>query len=159
MKRRGPSNVFTVPSWMKNLQAKGPEGTMTPDQVAKSLELNILFNNGDLTKLKNCIATLTPKVPLKNQPFMRALGTGDVWANVQALIDKSNEKLALLTKEAPIEPRRETVAAESGGESHDDQIQLPGDWGDDVGDRPDRSKPRSRGVRALRAAKRGQAEA
>lgn len=153
MKKKGPSNVFTVPKWMAGLQAKAPEGTMTPDQVAQSLELNIMFNDGDLTALRDCIAGLTIKVPLKNQSFMRALGTGDVWANVQALIIKSNEKLALIPKEAPIEPRREEVPVCVSGESRE---HAGDDW---VYDDSLPSKRRTRGHRALRSAKRGQAEA
>ena len=129
MKKKGTSNVFTVPKWMAGLKAKAPEGTMTPDQVAQSLELNILLNNGDLTALRDCIAGLTIKVPLKNQQFVRALGTGDVLENVQALINKSNEKLALIPKEAPIEPRREEVPVCISGESP--VPSTDSGWGDD----------------------------
>lgn len=156
MKRRGPSNVFTVPKWMTGLQTKAPEGTMTPDQVAQSLEMCILINDGDLTSLRNCIAGLTVKVPLKHQPFVRALGIGDVMANVQALISKSNEKLAQLPKEAPIEPRREEIPVCTGGSSDDAWSTNSGDWEDDS---DIRRKPSTRGQRSLRAAKRQQAEA
>lgn len=156
MKHRGPSNVFSVPKWMTGLQAKAPEGTMTPDQVAQSLEMCILINDGDLTSLRDCIAGLTVKVPLKHQPFVRALGTGDVMTNVQALISKSNDKLAQLPKEAPIEPRREEVPVRSGGQGSEIPLYEWGDH-DDTGDL--RRKPSTRGQRSLRAAKRQQAEA
>ena len=155
MKRRGPSNVFTIPKWMTNLRVKEPEGTMTPDQVAASLEMNILFNDGNREKLISGILSLVPKVPLKNQSFMRDLLKGDVLANVQSLIRKSNEQLALLPKEAPIEPRKQELPAQPCGHSDPDR---GGEWNDDW-DRSSEPKPRSRGQRALRAAKRGQAEA
>ena len=156
MNKKGPSNVFVVPSWMKNLQVLPPSGSMTPDQLAESIELCLLLNGGDLTILKDCITGLICKVPLKNQPFVRHLLVGDVMANVQNLIRKSNEKLALITKEAPIEPRTEEVPDLASGQSdsHSPVVEWGSDW-----DSPSGPKPRSRGLRALRSAKRGQAEA
>ena len=154
MKKKGPSNVFVVPSWMKNLQVLPPSGSMTPDQLAETIELNLLLNGGDLTSLKDCITGLISKVPLKHQPFVRLLMVGDVMVNVQNLIRKSNERLAHITKEAPIEPRTEEVpdlASSSGGSYAGDE------WGIHDGSVPGR--PSSRGLRALRAAKRQSSEA
>lgn len=152
---KGPSNVFVVPNWMKNLQVLPPSGSMTPDQLAETIELNLLLNGGDLTSLKDCITGLISKVPLKHQPFVRLLMVGDVMVNVQNLIRKSNERLALITKEAPIEPRTEELPAGSGWESP--VPSTDSGWGDDW-DRSGKPKPSSRGLRALRSAKRGQAQ-
>jgi len=140
---------------MKNLQVLPPSGSMTPDQLAETIELNLLLNDGDLTSLKDCITGLISKVPLKHQPFVRLLMVGDVMVNVQNLIRKSNERLALIPKEAPIEPRREEVSPTAGGSSNDAGPAIFADWEDDS---DLRRKPSTRGLRALRAAKRQSAE-
>lgn len=99
MKHRGPSNVFTVPAWMKNLRVREPEGTRTPDQVASSLELSLLMFGPDKDRLVSIINAAVPQVPLKRQPFLKALLKGDVVANCQAFIDVVNTQLAALPKE------------------------------------------------------------
>lgn len=161
MKKKSPSNVFTIPKWMTSLRIQEPEGTKTPDQVATSLELNLQWNDNCVEKLRNCIKLQVPLVPLKHQKVLKAflaMKSQDLLPAVQAFINKANNMVAQLKVEE-IEPTRQTLPAEPSGESYDDQVQLPRDWGSDSWDRPDRSKPRSRGQRALRAAKRGQAEA
>lgn len=157
MKRRGPSNVIPVAPWMSKLVAKAPEGTHTPDQIASSLEL-VIAMGGDAAQVRLALHRLALKAPLAHQKWVRKLDHRDdeqMLKQVQAFIDITNEKLAQLQKEVPDEPRQE-VSAEPSGESG-----MPaGDtaWGDDW-DRSSRSKPCTRGHRAVRAAKRGQAEA
>lgn len=157
MKRRGPSNVIPVAPWMTRLVAKAPEGTHTPDQIAKSLEL-VIAMGGDAAKVRSAIHRLALKAPLAHQPWVRKLdhkSDEQMLKQVQAFIDITNEKLALLQKEVPSD-REQKVRPEPNRES--DLCSSSSDWGDDW-DRPSRSKPRSRGHRAVRAAKRGQAEA
>lgn len=154
MKRRGPSNVIAVAPWMTRLVVKAPEGTHTPDQVAKSLELCIALNDGNPAKVRSALHLLATKVPLAHQKWVKKLdhrNDEQMLKQVQAFIDITNEKLALL-KEPEIEPRQE-IRAGPGRESPEDPR-----WERDDDDGPVRSKPRSRGHRAVRAAKRGQAE-
>lgn len=144
--------MFTLPKWMTNLRAKEPEGTRTPDQVASSLELSLLIHN-DVGMLKDLIAELVPQVPLKRQPVIRALLTGDVLANVQVFIDKSNIALAQLQpQEAPKHDEPEPPAI-SGQSPTDHDAHPVSDWRE-VHDSPLQGKRRTRGYRAVRDAKR-----
>lgn len=155
MKRRGPSNIVPVAPWMTRLAAKAPEGTHTPDQIATSLELVIVMG-GDAAKVRSAIHRLALKAPLAHQPWVRKLdhkNDEQMLKQVQAFIDITNEKLALLQKEVPSDPEQEFRTEPSRQSSEDPR------WGFDDDDGPVRSKPRSRGHRAVRAAKRGQAEA
>lgn len=158
MNTKQPSNVFTIPNWMKNLKVREPEGSYTPDQVAAVLEMNLLFN-GDVASLRASIQTLIPLVPLKRQPTLKAFLSApdeDIITVVQAFIEMVNLKLAPILKEATHVKQREELPAEPSGES---VMSGPDDdWGDDW-DRSSKRKPSSRGLRAVRAAKRGQAEA
>lgn len=158
MDRRRASNDIPVAPWMTRLVAKQPEGNYTPDQIAKSLELAIAMNNGDPAKVRASLHKLALKAPAAHQPYIRKLdhrSDEQMLKQVQAFIDITNEKLALLLKEVPSDPEQEVSIEprrESGLSSGDSA------WGDDW-DRSSRSKPRSRGHRAVRAAKRKQAEA
>lgn len=154
MKRRGPSNVIPVAPWMTRLVAKAPEGTHTPDQIAKSLEL-VIAMGGDAAKVRSAIHRLALKAPLAHQPWVRKLDhkcDEQMLKQVQAFIDITNEKLALLQQEVPSDPEQE-LSVEPRWESP-----IRSDWGEDNDDGYLRSKPRSRGHRAVRAAKRGQTE-
>lgn len=162
MNKKGPSNVFDLPKWMSNLRAREPEGTRTPDQVASSLELSNLIHGPSVERLESIVLAAIPTVPLKRQPYLRALLQGDVVANCQAFIDLVNTQLAFIPKEEPIhaEPAKEELPAggldvEPGGESvvHSDGSDWGGDW-----DSPCQPRPSSRGLRALRSAKRGQTD-
>lgn len=162
MKKKGPSNVFDLPKWMSNLRAREPEGTRTPDQVASSLELSNLIHGPSVERLEAIVLAAIPTVPLKRQPYMRALLQGDIVANCQVFIDLVNTQLALIPKEEPVhaEPTKEELPAEgfdveSSGESvvHSDGSDWGGDW-----DSPSEPRPSSRGLRALRSAKRGQTD-
>ena len=155
MRKKGPSNVFDLPKWMSNLRAREPEGTRTPDQVASSLELSNLIHGPSVERLETIVLAAIPTVPLKRQPYLKALLKGDVVANVQAFIDMVNTQLAALPKEVPdVEPRKEELPVPTSGESPSDDWD---EWG--VDDGRVRGKPSTRGRRALLAAKRGQAEA
>lgn len=130
-----PSNVFVIPNWMKNLCVRKPSGTYTPDQVAASLELNLLLN-GDSSSLRSSIRTLIPLVPAKRQEVLeefQKLPDSQIIGAVQEFIDKVNIKLAPLLEEQipPFVPY------------------IGEDW-----DRPSERKPNSRESRALRKAKR-----
>lgn len=163
MKKKQPSNVFTLPNWMVGLKAREPEGTYTPDQVSAVLEMNLLLN-GDVESLRASIQTLIPLVPLKRQQTLKAFLSApdcDIITVVQAFIEMVNIKLAPILKEAAhVEPRKEELPAggldvEPGGESvvHSDGSDWGGDW-----DSPCQPRPSSRGLRALRSAKRGQTD-
>lgn len=146
---------------MQNLRAVEPSGNKTPDEVAFSLEFNMAYHNNDVARLRVVIKEQIPLVPLKHQKMLKAFLAMDdapMVIAVVAFIEKCNQLVAeLKSKEAPIEPRREEVPAEPSREGvHYDAVD--GGWVDDW-DRPSRSKPRSRGHRAVRVAKRGQAEA
>ena len=163
MKKKQPSNVFTLPNWMTNLRAREPEGTYTPDQVSAVLEMNLLLN-GDVESLRASIQTLIPLVPLKRQQTLKAFLSApdcDIITVVQAFIEMVNIKLAPILKEAAhVEPRKEELpppgfTPEFGRESSDAWQSTDGDWEDDC---DLRCKPSTRGLRALRRAKRGQAE-
>lgn len=144
MKER--TNIFTIPQWMKNLCARVPEGTYTPDQVASTLELNLLLN-GDVASLRSSITTLIPLVPAKRQAFLKALLSekdDSIITVVQTFIEKVNVKLAPVLKEleqqaTPVEPV---------------EIPQPVVYEGDEWDRPTGRKPNSRESRALRKAKR-----
>lgn len=131
---------------MKNLRARVPEGTYTPDQVAASLELNLLLN-GDVTSLRNGITTLISLVPAKRQGILKAMLTEKddiIIPSVQAFIEEVNAKLAPVLKEleqqaTPVEPV---------------EIPQPVVYEGDEWDRPTGRKPNSRESRALRKAKR-----
>lgn len=152
------TNVFTIPAWMKNLRAHEPSGTRTPDQVASSLELSILIHGPDKDLLEEIILKAVPTVPLKRQPFLQALLKGDVVANCQAFIDQVNTQLAQLPQEIKhVERQPETEPVCTGGESRATGHTAIPEWEDDDSDL--RRKPSSRGLRALRAAKRQSAEA
>lgn len=152
MKER--SNIFTIPNWMKNLCARKPHGTHTPDQVAASLELNLLLN-GDVPSLRASISTLIPLVPLKRQKTLEDfLNASDskIIGDVEAFIEMVNVKLAPILKEL------ETVKQVVQPVEPIEEIPLPVVHEEDEWDRPKGRKPNSRGSRAIRAAKR-QAEA
>lgn len=159
MKRRGPSNIVPVAPWMTRLAAKAPEGTHTPDQIATSLEL-VIAMGGDAAKVRSAIHRLALKAPLAHQPWVRKLdhkNDEQMLKQVRAFIDITNEKLALLQKEVLSDPEQE-FRTEPGGESPGSSFgeQFERDWDDDGDIRRPR---RSRGHRAVRAAKRGQADA
>lgn len=166
MKKKQPSNVFTLPKWMTNLRAREPEGTYTPDQVSAVLEMNLLLN-GDVESLRASIQTLIPLVPLKRQQTLKAFLSApdcDIITVVQAFIEMVNIKLAPILKEAAhVEPRKEELPAggfssPASGPSEHHESHLPEDWGDDDWGGPRGPKPSTRGLRALRASKRGQAD-
>ena len=147
---------------MSNLRVREPEGTRTPDQVASSLELSILIHGPSVERLEAIVLAAIPTVPLKRQPYMRALLQGDIVANCQAFIDLVNTQLALIPKEEPVhaEPTKEELPAEgfdveSGGEGNRSHgyVDSDADW-----DSPSQPRPSSRGLRALRSAKRGQTD-
>ena len=149
--------MFTIPKWMTGLKAREPEGTYTPDQVTAVLELNILFNDGDAQSLRDSISGLVPKVPLKHQKVLKAflaMDTANMLVAVNEFITKVNLSLVQFIKEKA--DVREEQPVEPGGES--DLRSDGSDWGDDW-DRPSGPKPSTRGLRALRATKRQQAEA
>lgn len=154
MKKKQPSNVFTLPNWMIGLKAREPEGTYTPDQVSAVLEMNLLLN-GDVESLRASIQTLIPLVPLKRQQTLKAFLSApdcDIITVVQAFIDMINIKLIPILKELQhAEPREEEFPAATSGESSDAGLTHVGDWEDDS---DLRSKPSTRGRRALRASKR-----
>lgn len=141
---------------MSNLRAREPEGTRTPDQVASSLELSNLIHDPSSEKLESIVLAAIPTVPLKRQPYLRALLKGDIVANCQAFIELVNNQLSLIPKEetAYAEPRKEELPAESSWESRPN---AGDEWG--VHDGSLRGKPSSRGRRALLAAKRQSSEA
>ena len=150
---------------MSNLRAREPEGTRTPDQVASSLELSNLIHGPSVERLETIVLAAIPTVPLKRQPYMRALLQGDIVANCQAFIDLVNTQLALIPKEEPVhaEPSKEELPAgglssPAGGPSVHHESHLPEDWGDDDWGGPRGPKPSTRGLRALRASKRGQTD-
>lgn len=156
MKKKQPSNVFTLPNWMIGLKAREPEGTYTPDQVSAVLEMNLLLN-GDVESLRASIQTLIPLVPLKRQQTLKAFLSApdcDIITVVQAFIEMVNIKLAPILKEAAhVEPREEELPVEPSWENRPD---AGDEWG--IHDGSIRGKPSSRGLRALRAAKRQSAE-
>ena len=143
---------------MTGLKAREPEGTYTPDQVTALLEMNILFNDSDVVSLRACIKDLVPKVPLKRQKVLKAfldMEASKMLAAVNEFIAKVNASLVQFIQEktdARLEEQLVIPRGESPVPSTD------GDWGDDW-DRPSQPKPGSRGLRALRATKRQQAEA
>lgn len=151
MKRRGPSNIVPVAPWMTRLAAKAPEGTHTPDQIATSLELVILMG-GDAAKARSAIHRLALKAPLAHQPWVRKLdhkNDEQMLKQVQAFIDITNEKLALLQKESTDEPKEEPFAGPDWGS---DTL----DWDASMDDVRVSRRSSTRGHRAIRAAKRGQ---
>lgn len=150
--KKKPSNKFIVPKWMIGLKAREPEGTYTPDQVAAVLEMNLLFN-GDVESLRTGIQTLIPLVPLKRQKTLKAFldaQDSNIVEVVTAFITEVSIKLAPILKEVQHVQPEEQPAGTSG------QSPVPStdsEWGDDW-DRPSERKPSSRGLRALRSAKR-----
>lgn len=148
---------------MRNLRVREPEGTYTPDQVAAVLEMNLLFN-GDVESLRASIQTLIPLVPLKRQQTLKAFLNApdcDIVTVVQAFIEMVNLKLAPILKEAAhVEQREELPVGTSGDSVLDNNRPIDSGWGDDDDwDRSHRPKPSTRGLRALRSAKRQSAEA
>lgn len=147
---------------MSNLRAREPEGTRTPDQVASSLELSNLIHGPSVERLEAIVLAAIPTVPLKRQPYMRALLQGDIVANCQAFIDLVNIQLAIIPKEEPVhaEPTKEEFPAGGFDAEFSGESPVPStvsDWGDDW-DSPSQPRPSSRGLRALRSAKRGQTD-
>ena len=155
MKRRGPSNIQPVAPWMTRLVAKPPEGTHTPDQIAKSLELCIALNDGDPAKVRSALHLLATKAPLAHQKWVRKLdhrNDEQMLRQVQAFIDITNEKLAQL-QENQHDPEPEQPAPVFAQTSGDSQSF---DWDSELDDGRVRKGPRSRGHRAIRSAKRQQ---
>jgi hypothetical protein len=159
VKKKQPSNVFTMPSWMKNLRVREPEGTYTPDQVAAVLELNLLLN-GSVESLRDSLQTLVPLVPLKHQKVLKAflvMDDSNLLTSVNEFITKVNASLVQIMQEKT--DVRTEQCAEPSGESANHDGHFPADWGDDDWGSTRGPKPSTRGLRALRASKRGQAEA
>jgi hypothetical protein len=144
---------------MRNLRVVEPEGAYTPDQVSTVLAMNLLLN-GDAPSLRDCVKGLVPKVPLKHQKVLKAflaMDDSSLLESVNEFIAKVEASLAQSIQEK-IDVRLEECVV-TRGESHIDADQLSTNWGNDDWDRSGRSKPSTRGLRAVRAAKRGQAEA
>ena len=156
MNTKERSNVFTIPNWMKNLKVREPEGSYTPDQVSTVLAMNLLLN-GDAPSLRDCVKGLVPKVPLKHQKVLKAflaMDDNSLLKSVNEFIAKVEASLAQSIQEKT-DVRLEECVGTSG---QSDMRSDGGDWGDSW-DRSGRHKPSTRGLRAVRAAKRGQAEA
>lgn len=135
-----------------NLQARRPEGTFTPDQVAVFIEINLLLN-GDSQSLCRCIAELIKRVPLKNQHLLESFIAGteeQMFSRVKAYLDVVRIKLAELPKEITDGKVEELSARRGNDEPRERHVS---DWEDDS---PVRCKRSSRGNRAVRAAKRQQ---
>ena len=148
--------MFTLPKWMTGLKVREPEGTYTPDQVTAVLELNLMLNDSDVVSLRACIKDLVSKVPLKRQKVLKAfldMEASKMLVAVNEFIAKVNLSLAQFIQEK-VDVRIEQCV-EPCGES--DLRGTSSDWGDDW-DRPSGPKPSTRGLRAVRAAKRQQAE-
>ena len=140
---------------MLNLRVREPEGTYTPDQVAAILEMNLLLN-GDVDSLRASIQALIPLVPLKRQQTLKtflAAPDCDIITVVQAFIELVSLKLAPILKEATHVEQHEILPARPSGESSGTT------WDDSMDTSRVRGKPSTRGHRALRAAKRQQADA
>lgn len=148
------SNVFDLPMWMMNLQARRPEGTFTPDQVAVFIEINLLLN-GDSQSLCRCIAELIKRVPIKNQHLLESFIAGteeQMFSRVRAYLDVVRIKLAELPKETTDGKVEEPSTRRGDDDSWEREVS---DWEDDSSVRCKRG---SRGNRAVRAAKRQQAD-
>lgn len=154
--KKKPSNVFNIPKWMQNLKVVEPSGNKTPDQVSVTLELNMAFNDNSVDKLRDCIKDQIPLVPLKHQKMLKAflaMNDASLVIAVSAFIQQCNFMVAeLKAKEAPIEPTREEIPAVAGGyceqpdrDTSMDDMRVP-------------YKRSARGNRAVRAAKRKQAD-
>lgn len=158
-KRKKPSNVFDIPKWMQNLRVVELSGNKTPDEVAFSLEFNMAYHNNDVARLRVVIKEQIPLVPLKHQKMLKAFLAMDdapMVIAVVAFIEKCNQLVAQLKEEQHVEEQPAGgLAPPASGESAGSG--PSGDWGDDW-DSPRRFKPSTRGNRAVRAAKRGQAE-
>lgn len=160
--KKKPSNVFNIPKWMQNLKVVEPSGNKTPDQVSVTLELNMAFNDNSVDKLRDCIKDQIPLVPLKHQKMLKAflaMNDASLVIGVSAFIQQCNFMVAeLKAKEAPIEPTREELPVEPSGESVCGGVQLSSDWDSEDWGGESGPKPSSRGNRAVRAAKRKQAD-
>ena len=162
VKKKQISGVFTLPKWMVGIKAKEPEGNYTPDQISNLMEINLLLNDSNPDCLRECVSGLVTKVPLKNQQMLKTiLSISDdqvLLTKVNEFIDKVNAVLVQFQKDVldHAEPSKEELPAgglevEPSGDSSNAGSAYSGDWEDSS---DFRRKPSSRGVRALRSAKR-----